>query len=374
MSTAITPSMASRFTALFSAVTYLCLLFGTPASATTPGTSPSSSKAFWQHETFALPSKILKQNKIPLDTQREIWVWLPPSYHTSNKRYPVIYYIHNYAWTAKQMHEIERIHETIERAYRRGQTGEFIFVVGDYRATKTPGTFCGNNKVSGRWWDYTVDEVVPAIEKRYRTLAELDGRGLAGDYIGGYCAIRTAMERPGVFSSVYALHPVGMESGAGVMRTVPNWEDIHNAKSFEDLNQASGYSRAFVMMAQSHAPNANKPPFYADFMMQPKDGQLVADSEAITQLRENFSLNNRVKHSVTALKSLKGFMFDWGRYDPVTAHVRGAQRFTRELEEYDIPHYAEEYRGSDWSEKWIPFGRVEDRFLPFFKRFLKAPE
>lgn len=54
--------------------------------------------------------------------------------------------------------------------------------------------------------------------------------------------------------------------------------------------------------------------------------------------------------------------------------MRGGQRFASELEEYDTPHYAEEYRSSDWSEKWIPFGHVEDRFLPFFKRFLKAPE
>lgn len=347
------------------------------ASLTATGALPAhaaSTAPLWQHETFELTSKVLKRNKVDLNLQREIWVWLPPSYHLSNKRYPVIYYIHNYGWTAKQMHEVERIHEAFARAFERGQTDEFIFVVGDYRATQTPGTFCGNNEVSGRWWDYTTDEVVPAVEKRYRTLAEPNGRGLAGDFIGGYCAIRVAMERPGIFSALYALHPVGMEGGTGVMRTVPNWEHVNNAQSFEDLSEASPYTRAFVMMAQAHAPNPNKPPFYADFMMQPEGGKLVANAEAISRLRENFSLNNRVKHSVAALKALNGFMFDWGRYDPTPGHVSGAQRLTRELDEYDIHHYAEEFRGSDWSEKWIPYGRIEDRFLPFFKRFLKAPQ
>jgi hypothetical protein len=272
------------------------------------------------------------------------------------------------------MHEVEKINQAFERALARQQTEEFIFVVGDYRATQTSGTFCGNNPVVGHWWDYVTQELVPAVDRQYRTLPSADARGLSGDYIGGYCAIRVAMERPGVFSSVYALHPVGMEGGDGVMRAVPNWTQINQASSFADLSESNGYTRAFLMMAQSHAPNINKPPFYANFMMQMEDGELVVNAEAVTQVRQNFSLNNRVKHSVKALQSLNGFMFDWGRYDPVAGHISGAQRFTRELDEYGIEHFAEEFRGTDWSEKWIPYGRVEDRMLPFFKRFLPAPK
>ena len=326
----------------------------------------------WRVETFTLESQLLKQNKLELNPQREVWVWLPPSYDTSKKRYPVIQYVHNYGWSAKQMHEVERIGDTFKRALERSQTTEFIFVVGDYRATLTPGTFCGNNRVVGRWWDHITEELVPAIDKRYRTIAKPAARGLSGDFIGGYCAIRVAMERPGIFSSVYALHPVGTtSSGDRIFRSIPNWQLLNTAKSYEDLSGMDGFTRAFLLMAQSHVPNEDKPPFYADFMMEMVNGELVVNPDTVTRLRDGFSLINHVRHSVDALKSLRGFMFDWGRYDPNFGHVNSNQRFTRELDEYDIHHYAEEHRGSDWSEKWIPYGRVEDRMLPFFERYLE---
>lgn len=327
----------------------------------------------WRLETFTFESQILKQNKLDLNPQREVWVWLPPSYDTSKKRYPVIQYVHNYGWTAKQMHEVEHIGDTFLRALERGQTNEFIFVVGDYRATHTPGTFCGNNTVVGKWWDHIADELVPAIDNRYRTIAKPASRGITGDFIGGYCAIRVAIERPGVFSSVYALHPVGTaSSGDKLFRTHPNWQQLNTAKSYEDLKEMDGYTRAFLLMAQSHVPNLDKPPFYADFVMEQKNGELVLNPDTVTRIRDNFSLLNHVSHSVDALKLLRGFMFDWGRYDSNFGHVNGNQRFTRELDEYDIHHYAEEHRGNEWSEKWIAYGRVEDRMLPFFKRYLEA--
>lgn len=327
----------------------------------------------WRAESFTLNSKILKQNKLDLNLQREVWVWLPPGYDSSNKRYPVIHYIHNYGWSAQQMHEVDSIGETFGRALERNQTNEFIFVVGDYRATHTPGTFCGNNKVVGHWWDHVKEELVPAIDKRYRTLAKPASRGVSGDFIGGYCAIRLAMERPGVFSSVYAIHPVGTSiSGDRLLRSIPNWQIMNEAKSYDALSEMDGYTRAFLLMAQSHVPNLSKPPFYADFMMDIVNGELVVNPNSVTRLSDNFPLDNRVRHSIDELKSLRGFMFDWGRYDPNIGHINSNQRFTRELAEYDIPHFAEEHGGTEWSDTWIPFGRVEDRMLPFFKRFLEA--
>lgn len=330
----------------------------------------NDSNAAWKVETFTLRSKALVENKLDLDLNREIWVWLPPGYAESNKDYPVIYYIHNYGWSAPQMHEIEPVADTFQRALQRGNTKEFIFVVGDFRATKTPGTFCGNNRVVGNWWDYVATELVDSTDKRYRTLSSPQSRGLTGDYVGGYCAMRVAMERPRVFSSVYAIHPVATGQGDTTMHTIPDWGILNTAQSYKDLDKVDGFTRAFLLMAQSHAPNLNKPPFFADFMMTMADGELALQADTITKIREQFLLANLVPKKIEELKQLTALSFDWGRDDPVRGHVEGNRTFTKILSEYGIAHEAEEHRGNEWSEKWRPYGRVEDRVLPFFDRYL----
>ena len=343
-------------------VAFILFLLSVMANAGTDGA--------WQVDTYNLESSYLKENKLDLNLNREIWVWLPPGYKASNKRYPVIYYIHNYAWSAPQMHEIEKVGETFKRALERGTTKEFIFVVGDFRASKTPGTFCGDNDVVGHWWDHVATELVVSVDTRYRTLASAQSRGVTGDYLGGYCALRIAMERPGVFSSVYAIHPVATGQGDSTMHTIPDWKVLNQAQSYGDLEGISGFTRAFLLMAQSHAPNLKKPPFFADFMMTLDGSELVLQADTITKIRENFLLSNLVPKKVKELNLLNALAFDWGRDDPVRGHVEGNRTFTKILSEYGIAHEAEEHKGNDWSEKWRPYGRVEDRMLPFFNRHL----
>ncbi len=309
----------------------------------------------WRVETFTLNSEVLADNKIDLNTTQEIWIWLPPDYDTSKERYPVIDYIHNYGWSAKQMHEQEHVGDVFRRAWQRGKSTEFIFVVGDYRATHTPGTFCGNNPLVGRWWDYLTEELVPAVDDRYRTVPNKKARGLSGDFIGGYCALRVAMERPGVFSSVYAMHPVGTGRGNGNLTTYPDWLQLNTATSYDFLKDTDDFTQAFLLMAQSHAPDLDRPPFYADFMVKLKDGELVEDPLTIARIRSEFMLANRVAGAVDPLKQLHGLMLDWGRLDPNFDHVKGNREFTRVLDEYKIPHFAEEFRGTEWSEKWIAY-------------------
>ncbi len=327
--------------------------------------------ADWKSETFKLNSSAIKENKLGISQQREIRVWLPPSYKNSQKRFPVIYYIHNFGWSNKQLHEQDNIGEVFQRALSRGQTEEFIFVAGDFTATPWAGTFFGNNNVVGHWIDHIAEELVPAIDKRYRTLAKPESRGVSGDFMGGYGAIRVAMDHPGVFSSVYALHPVGTDRGERLMRSVSDWRAFNGVKTHDDLIAIEGMSNPFILMAQSHAPNPSRPPIYADLMLELEGDTLKVNAQTTTRLHNNFLLRNRIPDHVTELKALRGLMFDWSRYDDNADHVYANQKFTRVLDEYGIPHYAEEYRSEPWwSELWTPYGRVEDRMLPFFNRFL----
>lgn len=317
-------------------------------------------------EAFTISSEVLKNTKIGLDPEREIRVWLPPSYHQNIKRYPVVYYIHNIGWDNTRLFTDNHAGDFLEEAFKSGRSQEFIFVAGDF-TTPSLGTFFGNNAVSGRWFDHISDELVPAIDKRYRTLAKAESRGLAGDFLGGYAAIKTPMLKPGLFSSVYALHPVGTDSGNVVRRTLPDWGLMNRAQTWDELN---GFALPFMLMAQAHTPNPNKPPFYADLMMEFEDGKLTVNDENIRRLSQSFDLRNWVIRHPERLRKLKGFMFDWGRYDENQDHVYGNQKFTRMLDEFNIAHQAEEYRGGAWDRNWIERGRIADRLLPFFEHHL----
>jgi hypothetical protein len=69
------------------------------------------------------------------------------------------------------------------------------------------------------------------------------------------------------------------------------------------------------------------------------------------------------------LKSLRGFKFDWSRSDTNYDHVYANQALTRKLNEFGIPHEAEEYNGA-WGGNWGADGRIYTVVLPFFERHL----
>jgi len=189
-----------------------------------------SNEADWRIETFVLQSTALQKNKIGLALEREVRVWLPPSYGKTNKRYPVIHYLHNYGWSNQQLESHNKVQETFSRALERG-------LIGD-----------------GRWVDHIVEELVPAVDQRYRTRAAASARGISGDFIGGYGALRIAMQHPEIFSSVYAIHPVGTDIGERLMRSAPNWERLNSIKNLDELRASDGATKAFMLMAQAFAP------------------------------------------------------------------------------------------------------------------------
>ncbi len=317
-------------------------------------------------ETFTLKSARLANTLIGVDPNRTIRVWLPPDYHQSDRRYPVVYFIHNINWDNERTFSINRADQVIDRGFAASSSSGFITVVGDF-TTPQIGTFFGNNDVSGRWFDHIVDELVPAIDARYRTIAAPSSRGVTGDNLGGYAALKLPMLKPGVFSAVYALHPVGTGTGSRLMNGVADWQQMNDAEDWDDL---SGYSVPFMLMAQAHSANPDKPPFYADLMIENLDGELVLNVDHSKRLRRNFLLSKLVPEHVEELRQLTAYMFDWGRYDDNRDHVEANQKFTRVLDEYGIEHEAEEYRGGAWDKLWVQGGRVERRMVPFFLEHL----
>jgi len=321
-------------------------------------------------ETKYLESSVLQDNRIGLNPVRRIKVYLPPGYAQGQQRYPVIYLLHSLNWDNERMFAPGTAAQpTFDRAIANGVIRPFIVVAPDY-TTPGIGSFFADSPVAGRFEEHTLREVVPYIDAHYRTLATAESRGITGDQLGAYGAMRYAFRHPDVFSVVYGMHPYGSGSGIVPMQSRPDWNRIHAAKGYADL-AGDPYSPVFVAMAQVFLPNPDRPPFFCDFLVEKNAaGQLEVDAAHVLLLKSRFFLEEIAVQERTNLPKLRGIKFDWGRYDPNPDHVFSNVVFSRKLDELGIEHFADEFRGLPWDKYWGEEGRFYDEVLPFFARHL----
>ena len=318
--------------------------------------------------TRELHSQNFGHTSIGTSPIRKMTVYLPAGYGASTTRYPVIYFLpyasDGYRGTFEQRHAQALFDQAIAEHVIR----DFILVCVDMN-TPVGYSWSVNSSVTGNWEDFVVKELVPDIDANFRTLANRDSRGIAGDRTGGYGAIRFGMRYPDVFGAVYALHPVGTGSGVQIMYTRPNWDLMARVKSIDEL-RADPFSMVFTSIFQAHLPNPDKPPLFFDVPAHKVGDQLVIDSVLTERLHNNFFLEVQIPKYAENLKTLRGFKFDWGRSDGIHDHVYANQSFTHKLDEFGIPHEAEEYRGGFGDRVWGEDGRVYTDLLPFFQKHL----
>jgi hypothetical protein len=212
---------------------------------------------------------------------------------------------------------------------------------------------------------------VPYVDASFRTIPTRDARGLAGQHMGAYGAIRIGMKHADVFGSIYGMNPVGTGSGVQIMDSRPDWDLLDHAASL-DAVQKDGFSAIFTSIFQAHLPNPEKPPLYVDLPARREGGKLLIDSGLTARLRDRFFLESMIPQYADNLKMLRGFKFDWSRNDAIWDHVYSNQAFTHKLNEFGIVHEAEEYNGLwDANPYWGADGRVMADVLPFFQQHLE---
>ena len=330
--------------------------------------APASAQS--QLQTRELYSAALANTKVGTNPTRSILVYLPDGYESGNHRYPVIYYLPNATANYRADFDARDARGVLDRAIASGTIGKFILVVPDL-TTPLGCSWYVNSSITGRWEDFIVQDMVRFVDSNFRTLPARNSRGMSGDRLGGYGAIRLGMLHPETFGSVYALHPVGTGSGLLIMQGRPNWELLAHARSLDELAH-DPMTQLFVTIYQANLPNPDNAPLYFDPPAHRERGSLVIDIDTTERLRNNFLLETMIPRYAQNLKTLRGFKFDWGRSDPNQDHVYSNQAFTHKLDEYGIAHEAEEYRGGWEDGRWSDEGRVRTDVLPFFGRYLQA--
>lgn len=320
-------------------------------------------------EHTAVTTNAFDGNTIGVSAIRDVQVFLPPSYDDSDQAYPVLYYLHSFFEDETAFFETYNGQARLDTALAEGLLDDVIVVAADFN-TPVGGAFYTSSPVTGNWLKFTAEDLVAHIDQTYRTLPHPDSRGIFGHHAGAYGAIRIASRRPDVFGSVYAMHPVATGHGNILMQSRPDWDALAAATSLEDLN-GNFLNQIFTMIYQANLPNPDRPPLYFDPPAHREEGALIMDAALTETLQQSFFLERHVGDHAENLKSLRGFKFDWGRHDGNQDHVYSNQFYSRKLNEFGVPHEAEEYNGGWGDGMFNAGGRIDTDVLPFFQRHLK---
>ena len=133
---------------------------------------------------------------------RAVDVWLPPGYDQGvgrgrGKRYPVLFDLVGYAGAGKSHTNWRNFGENLpERAARlvhERRMAPCIIVFPDCY-TALGGNQYVNSSALGPYADYLTRELIPWVDREFRTLASRDHRGCFGKSSGGYGAIIHGMK------------------------------------------------------------------------------------------------------------------------------------------------------------------------------------
>ena len=299
---------------------------------------------------------------------RDVIVFLPPSYETEKKRrYPVVYALHGYSIGAEQWtHEIH-VPQTIEGAFAKGSQ-EMIVVLPDSK-TVYNGSMYSSSATTGDFEKFIWHDVVNYVDAHYRTIADRSSRGLAGHSMGGYGASRIGMKHPEVFGALYIMSPCCMSpmTGGGPgpaeqmkERALAGEKKAAAAKSSSELAaQSPGFGAAPYATAAAWAPNPKNPPLYFD--LPTKDG--VPQPEIMAKFSANAPLAF-VDQYVGNLKQYRAISMDVGdqdglRFDAIKLH--------NILDNYGVANSFEIYSGTHVS---AVADRFQNHVLSFFAKNL----
>jgi len=318
-------------------------------------------------EEHVIDSRLLRDNPLGDPAERPVWVYLPPAYDSDTaRRFPSIYLIQGMTgqvdmWRnriAFRKNQPELIDDLFAADDAPSQA-IVVFVdcwtsVGGSQFLDSPGT--------GRYHSYLCEEVVPWVDRTFRTLAERDHRGITGKSSGGYGAMVTPMLRPDLFGGL-ATH-----SGDALFEDCYQPEFREAARALRDH-----YNGSFERFWEDFRgrPALSRPGDEAlvnEWAMAAcystdEDGTVrlpfdLATGELIPEVWERWLRWDPVRMArtdagKTALRSLRAIYIDAGTHDEYFLDL-GAEAFRREVaaagavepffELFDAKHGMIEYR------------------------------
>ena len=222
-------------------------------------------------------------------------IYLPPEYHKTEDRYPVIYYLHG--GTGNQR-EGRWLTKTVDAAIRAGKMNPVIIVcpqalpIGWYINANV-----NDPKVtSGPVEDVMINDLIPYIDSHYRTIATREGRGIEGFSMGGRGTILLAFKHHDLFCAA-----------SSVAGALVNWDEepLKHALECTFGDADNPYSKIYFdawhpqVFACQHARHIIQEGMKIRMFVGDKDRLYEENGHHITQRFHELLENLQIPHSFT---------------------------------------------------------------------------
>jgi S-formylglutathione hydrolase FrmB len=346
-------------------------------------------------------SKILQDNPLRDPHVRKLGVWLPPQYDGSGARFPVLFDLVGFTGSglahANWKPFGDNVPERAARLIHAQKMGPVIVVFPDC-FTALGGNQYVNSSAIGNYADYLTREIVPFVDREFRTLASREHRGCFGKSSGGYGSMLHGMKYASTWGAI-ANHsgdayfdfvywhdwpntlntlaryrarrrkagPVDVLHAARYPGAAAGFDDgrikrfLADVWKKEKLSMAEGHCIMNLCMAATYDPDPRAPlGFRVPFNLE--TGEALPERWSNWRRHDPIRLVERYKSS---LKSLRGIYIDCGWRDQFYIHYGSrilsqrlaAARIDHRYEEFDDDHSDVDYR--------------MDVSLPFLYRALK---
>ena len=306
-------------------------------------------------------SKVLQGNALRDPHERDVYCYVPPEYQTSGRSYPVLYFLSGFTGTGRMLLNYDPFVESMDRRLDRligsGAMPPVICVLPDC-LTALGGSQYVNSSATGRYEDYLVDEIVPFVDGKLRTLASRDHRGVTGKSSGGYGAMVLAMRHADVFGAMgshagdayfaYCYLPDFVKFALGISRHGGVEAFLHHFRSLPKKTKEAMEVLNILAMAACYSPNPSAP-MGIDLPVVLPTGEIRG--EVWDRWVQNDPVHMAKTHT-DALRSLRAIYLDAGLRDEFNLQM-GARIFCSRLdslgvryiyEEFDDTHMAINYR------------------------------
>jgi enterochelin esterase-like enzyme len=157
------------------------------------------------------------------DTTRELTVYVPPGYdETRNRRYAVLYLLHGFANDHHSWHRYGRANDILDNLLAEKKVAPFLVVMplgyggaginGDGTGIRPKGAGAVGGDAALYERDL-IEDIIPMIDGKYRTLADRRHRAIVGFSMGGGQAGRIGLKHLETFSHV-GIMSAGLGGGA----------------------------------------------------------------------------------------------------------------------------------------------------------------
>lgn len=314
-------------------------------------------------ESFAFDSALLAQaNPLGDPTCRDVLVYLPAGYQRDReRRYPVLWSLPAYtssgpAQVAWRNHG-ENLPQRLDRLISSGAMPPAIVVMPD-SFTSLGGNQFVDSPALGDYARHIVEELVPEVDRRFRTIARAEARGAFGKSSGGFGGLHLAVRFPGVFGGI-ATHAgdcgfdrVYQRDFVACCDELATWDGDLEAFVSEFWRARKPSGRAFhalmvLCLAASYSPAPGRPLN----LELPFDPFTARVDDAVWQRWLEFDPVHYSREAFDALKQLRGLWVDAGNRDQYFIHY-GTREFAARLAAAGVDHHHVEFDGNHSGMDW----------------------